>query len=133
MDSLFELDEKLYRAVYPDAIFWKDNGNVSSAAFLSKRGGCSVDRGNFRNDLDVVLDMRNRGFKGSIITVTVQDCRNIDAEVIYSPSKNNIYHSEILKDKEHEKLTAGQRKFLAKQAVIVSNDEVDNNERSCHS
>ena len=133
MDSLFELDEKLYRAVYPDAIFWKDNGNVSSAAFLSKRGGCSVDRGNFRNDLDVVLDMRNRGFKGSIITVTVQDCRNIDAEVIYSPSRNNIYHSEILKDKAHEKLTAGQRKFLAKQAVIVSNDEVDNNERSCHS
>ena len=133
MDSLFELDEKLYRAVYPDAIFWKDNGNVSSAAFLSKRGGCSVDRGNFRNDLDVVLDMRNRGFKGSIITVTVQDCRNIDAEVIYSPSKNNIYHSEILKGKAHEKLTAGQRKFLAKQAVIVSNDEVDDDERSSHS
>ena len=133
MDSLFEPDEKLYRAVYPDAIFWKDNGDVSSAAFLSKRGGCSVDRADFRDDSDVVLNMRNRGFKGSIITVTVQDCRNIDAEVIYSPSRNNIYHSEILKDKEHEKLTAGQRKFLAKHAVIVSNDEVDNNERSCHS
>ena len=132
MDSLFELDEKLYRAVYPDAIFWKDNGNISSAAFISKRGGCSVDRGDFRDDSDVVLDMRNRGFKGSIITVTVQNCRDIKAEVIYSPSKNNIYHSENLKDKEHEKLTAGQRKFLAKHAVIVSNDDVDD-ERSYHS
>ena len=132
MDSLFEPDEKLYRAVYPDAIFWKDNGDVSSAAFLSKRGGCSVDRADFRDDSDVVLNMRNRGFKGSIITVTVQNCRDIKAEVIYSPSKNNIYHSEILKDKEHEKLTAGQRKFLARHAVIVSNDDVDD-ERSYHS
>ena len=132
MDSLFEPQEKLYRAVYPDTIFWKDNGDVSSAAFLSKRGGCSVDRADFRDDSDVVLNMRNRGFKGSIITVTVQNCRDIKAEVIYSPSKNNIYHSEILKDKEHEKLTAGQRKFLARHAVIVSNDDVDD-ERSYHS
>ena len=29
MDDHFEPDEKLYRAVYPDAMFWKDNGKVS--------------------------------------------------------------------------------------------------------
>ena len=113
MDSLFEQDEKLYRAVFPDSMFWKHNGQVSSAAFLSRRGGCSVDRGDYR-------DVRNRNFKGSIITVTVQDCRQVEALVVYAPSSTNIYHSEILGDAEHVLLTAGQRKHLAASAVVVS-------------
>ena len=120
MDSLFEQYEKLYRAVFPDSMFWKRNGQVSSAAFLSRRGGCSVDRGDYRDDCIVVQDMRNRNFKGSIITVTVQDCRQVEALVVYAPSSTNIYHSEILGDAEHVLLTAGQRKHLAASAVVVS-------------
>lgn len=119
MDDHFEPDEKLYRAVYPDAMFWKDNGKVSSAAFLSRKGGCSVDRGNYRNDPAVVQDMRGRNFKGSIIFVTVQDCIDANAEAIYAPSRNNIYHSEIYGNKEHKLLTAGQRKHLADSAIVV--------------
>ena len=119
MNAHFEPDEKLYRAVFPDSMFWKRNGQVSSAAFLSRRGGCSVDRGNYRDDSVVVQDMRNRNFKGSIVAVTVQDCRDVDAIVVYAPSRTNIYHSEILKDTEHELLTAGQRKHLAVSAVVV--------------
>ena len=120
MNTQFEPDEKLYRAVFPDSMFWKHNGQVSSAAFLSRRGGCSVDRGNYRDDCIVVQDMRNRNFKGSIITVTVQDCSEVNALVMYAPSRTNIYHSEIHRDSEHELLTAGQRKHLASSAVIVS-------------
>ena len=119
MDEHFEPNEKLYRAVYPDAMFWKDNGKVSSAAFLSRKGGCSVDRGDYRNDTAVVQDMRERNFKGSIISVTVQDCINVKAEAIYAPSRTNIYHSEIYSNKERKLLTAGQRKHLADSAVIV--------------
>ena len=120
MDAHFEPDEKLYRAVYPDAMFWKDNGKVSSAAFLSRKGGCSVDRGYYRNDTVVVQDMRSRNFKGSIISVTVQNCIDVDAETVYAPSKANTYHSEIYGNKERRLLTAGQRKHLADSAVIVS-------------
>lgn len=120
MDTHFEQDEKLYRAVFPDSMFWKRNGQVSSAAFLSRHGGCSVDRGDYRDDRVVVQDMRNKNFKGSIIAVTVQDCSEVEALVIYAPSRTNIYHSEIHRDAQHELLTAGQRKHLATSAVIVS-------------
>ena len=120
MDTHFKPHEKLYRAVFPDSMFWKRNGQVSSAAFLSRHGGCSVDRGEYRNDRDVVLDMRNRNFKGSIIAVTVQDCREVNALPVYLPSRTNIYHSEIHRNTEHELLTAGQRKHLAASAVIVN-------------
>ncbi len=120
MEASFSDDEKLYRAVFPDSMFWKDNGQVSSAAFLSKKGGCSVDRGDYRNDSDVVKDMRNRNFKGSIITVKVKDCRDVEAGVVYAPSKNNPYHSEIHRDKDNVKLTAGQRRHLAHAASVIS-------------
>ena len=120
MDTNFKPDEKLYRAVYPDSMFWKNNGKVSSAAFLSRRGGCSVDRGYYREDNTVVQDMRSRNFKGSIIAVTVQDCRDVLATPVYAPSRINIYHSEIHGSTEREQLTAGQRKHLADSAVVIS-------------
>ena len=120
MDTQFNLDEKLYRAVYPDAMFWKDNRKVSSAAFISRRGGCSVDRGDYRDNDAVVQDMRGRNFQGSIISVTVQNCRDVRAVPVYAPSRTNIYHSEIHGSTQRVQLTAGQRKHLANSAVIVS-------------
>ncbi|MBQ4470381.1 MAG: hypothetical protein II917_09635 [Synergistaceae bacterium] len=120
MDNNFSLTEKLYRAVLPTDMFWKDNGKVSSAAFLSRKGGCSVDRGFFRDDNAVVLDMEKRNLKGDIIAVTVLNCREVEAVPIYAPSKNNIYHSEIHGSNEHIPLSPRQRKHLANSAVIVS-------------
>ena len=123
MDASFSPHEKLYRAVFPDTMFWKNNGKVSSAAFLSRKGGCSVDRGDFRIDNDVVHDMRARNFKGSIITVTVQNCTDTDAVPVYAPSKINIYHSEIHGSCERVQLSAGQRKHLAISAVVVNSED----------
>lgn len=122
MDNTFKPDEKLYRAVLPHAMFWKNNGGVSSAAFLAKKGGCSVDRGFYRQDSAVVLDMKQRNFKGSVATVTVQDCKDINAETVYAPSKANAWHCEIHGSRENKKLTAGQRKHLAEVAIIVCED-----------
>ena len=62
MDEHFDRNEKLYRAVYPPEImdmFWKRDGSVSSAAFADANG-LSVDRGDHRNDADVVKDMSSR-------------------------------------------------------------------------
>ena len=120
MDTHFNPDEKLYRAVYPDAMFWKENGKVSSAAFISRHGGCSVDRGDYRDDDAVVQNMRDRNFQGSIISVTVQDCNDVQAVPVYAPSRTNIYHSEIHGSIQRVQLTAGQRKHLANYSAVVS-------------
>ena len=41
MTEQFDIHERLYRAVYPPEImpmFWKENGEISSAVFKDKRG-----------------------------------------------------------------------------------------------
>lgn len=119
MNQDFASDEKLYRAVYPKSVasmFWKNDGTISSAAFADKKG-LSVDRGNYRKDEEVVADIRKR-LVGSIVSVTVGQCMDVDAEVLYLPSKNNPYHSEIHGDNETVLLSKHQRRYLAINAKL---------------
>ena len=120
MDDTFFPDEKLYRAVYPPEVrnmFWKENGQVSSAAFYDPEG-CSVNRGNFRSDDEVVIDMRKH-FIGRIVALTVEQCEEIGARVKYKPTKN-LFHSEIHGSDTVILLDKRQRKHLARCAQIVA-------------
>ncbi len=75
MTEQFEVNEKLFRAVYPPEImplFWKENGEVSSAVFKDKKG-LSVERAGNRDELTIVDSMR-RFFYGVIVSVRTQDC-----------------------------------------------------------
>jgi hypothetical protein len=121
MDNSFELDEKLYRAVYPPEVaqmFWRKDGTISSAAFADSKG-LSVDRGDHRSDDEVVSSMLSR-FSGHIISVYVKNCRDVGALVKYIPSRNNPYHSEIHGSESNPTLSKPQRLFLARKAVIVA-------------
>ncbi len=110
-------NEKLYRAVLPSEEFWKADGSLSSAAFRDRRG-LSVDRGYYRPDHEVVENMLQR-LKGDIVSVTVKDCNNVQALVLYKPSRENIYHSEIHSNNTRILLTDSQRKRLAISAKIL--------------
>ena len=121
MDKDFAIDEKLYRAVYPPEIaemFWRKDGTISSAAFADPKG-LSVERGDYRTDDIVVRSMSNR-FSGRIVSVYVKNCRDMGAVVIYKPSHNNLYHSEIHGSDSNPLLSKQQRLFLAKKAIIVA-------------
>ena len=121
MDENFPDDEKLYRAVYPPnlrELFWKEDGTLSSAAFLDKNG-LSVERGDGCPDCDVAEAMKKR-FTGRIVFVSVGDCRSASAIVLYKPSKISIYHSEIHGSPDNPCLSAGQRRSLAKQATVLA-------------
>lgn len=120
MDDTFESNEKLYRAVYPPEIrdmFWKSNGELSSAAFYDEKG-CSVDRGNYRTDDDVVHDMKRR-FTGRIVSVTVGECEEVMAKIVYKPSRD-IFHSEIHGSDTVKVLSKSQRRCIARKAKIVA-------------
>ena len=73
MDNTFELNEKLYRAVYPPDVaemFWRKDGTISSAAFADPRG-LSVNRGNNRDFTDSLgepkeLQLSNWYFKNFV-------------------------------------------------------------------
>lgn len=120
MDNTFRIDEKLYRAVYPPEVmdmFWKRDGSVSSAAFAD-RNGLSVDRGDYRPESEVIEYMSER-FTGHIVSLYVKNCNDVGAVVRYSPSKSNVYHSEIHGSATNKLLSKTQRRHLAIKAKIV--------------
>ena len=120
MDNEFKSDEKLYRAVYPPEIadmFWKNDGSVSSAAFADPNG-LSVDRGNYRNDTEVIIAMQKK-LSGHIISLYAKNCIDIGAVIKYLPSRANPYHSEIHGSNTVPLLSKSQKRFLASRARIV--------------
>ena len=70
MDNYFKDDEQLYRAVIPKEMFIKKDGSLTSAAFKATEG-CSVDRGNYRNDEEAVSFIK-RTLKGSVYSILVK-------------------------------------------------------------
>ncbi len=121
MDNTFLNTEKLYRAVYPPEvvdIYWKIDGSLSSAAFADPRG-LSVDRGDYREDQEVIEDMRHR-FSGHIISLFVKNCLDVGAIVKYLPSRTNKFHSEIHGNEETPLLSKSQRRALARAAIIIT-------------
>ena len=120
MDNTFPNCEKLYKSMFFQNLickcFGEKNGTVSSAAFTDKQG-LSVERGDFREDENVIEEMR-KFFHGCIISLTVEQCRDVDAVIKYKPSKRSEYHSEIHGSEEVPLLSKSQRKKLAERAKI---------------
>lgn len=117
MDNTFEDNEKLYRAVYPPShpgLFWKKDGTISSSAFADPKG-LSVERGNYRKSEDVVKSMKKK-FSGCIISLTVHNCREVEAILKYLPSRDNVYHSEIHGSESSILLSKSQRCHMARLA-----------------
>lgn len=120
MDSTFEGAERLYRAVYPPShpgMFWKKDGRISPSAFADPKG-LSVERGFYRKSEEIVEKMK-KTFSGCIVSLSVQDCRDVDAVVKYLPSKDNEYRSEIHSSDMVVLLNKSQRFHLAE----VANEE----------
>ena len=119
MIEQFEEFERLYRAVYPPEImsmFWKENGEISSAAFKDKRG-LSVERAGDREENEVISDM-HLYFYGIIVSVLTRDCLECKAIIKYLPSKRSTYHSEIHGGENRILLSQSQCKHLAKRARL---------------
>ena len=119
MTEQFDIYERLYRAVYPPEImsmFWKENGEISSAVFKDKKG-LSVERAGSRDEGKVIDDM-HLFFYGTIISVLVKDCFECKSILKYLPTKRSIYHTEIHGGEDRILLSQSQCKFLAKRAII---------------
>lgn len=117
MDEIFCADEKLYRAVIPCNMYIKEDGSLSSAAYKS-HDGCSVDRGNGRDDQEAA-DFMLMHLKGNIYSVEVSDCESKDIYVKYEPTEENVYHSGLYKNIQREDMTKGQCRFLAQASKLI--------------
>ncbi len=117
MDNTFDDAEKLYRAVYPPShpgLFWKKDGGISPSAFADPKG-LSVERGCYRKSEEIVEKMK-KIFSGCIVSLSVRNCRDVDAVVKYLPSTDNNYHSEVHGSDDVALLSKSQRFHLAEVA-----------------
>ncbi|MBQ7635815.1 MAG: hypothetical protein IJS80_00770 [Lachnospiraceae bacterium] len=121
MKEQFEINEMLYRAVYPPEImpmFWKENGELSSAVFKDKKG-LSVERAGDRDEKTTLTQMR-MFFYGTIVGVLAGDCKTCGAELRYLPTKRSKYHSEIHGSENRVMLSQAQCKYLASVARVCA-------------
>jgi len=121
MGDAFEDDELLFRAVMPQGVFIKDNGEYTSAVFRD-RAGLSTDRqmGRERTECVFRLACSKQGGGRDIISVSVGACRSSEcnAYVEHDPVKGalaedeNPYHTLIKQSKDKLQLTRKQAKYL---------------------
>lgn len=119
MDENFKDDELLLRAVLPPTekpSFWKSNGKISSAALKDKRG-LSVNRTAHLSLGEAVRFTASR-LRGPIVSISVRSCKYVKALIIYLPSSDNDFHSEIHGSKEQKILSDEQALILARQARL---------------
>ena len=120
MDNTFYDDEKLYRAVFPPEkidFFWKKDGSISSAALKDSKG-LSVERGYYRG-IECVVESMSEFFTGFIVSLTVGECRSVNASVIYKPTERSKFHSEIHGSSSQIVLSPHQRHYLARRAKVI--------------
>lgn len=127
MDTEFCVEELLYRGIIPTDAFISKDGQVHSAAFKCRRDefGLSVDRQGERTP-DEALDFAKKHLSnGPIVTITVQNVYDCGAVAVYDPiegnkdNSQNLFHTQIYKNLECERLTNGQSKSLSKIARLV--------------
>ncbi len=117
MDDHFEPEELLFRSIKPQDSFWKENGELTSAAFKDVKGA-SVDRAGGRSVEESAKTLHSRK-SGTIVSVYVSDCMDCHASVFYRPEIDNRWHSEIHQSESVVKLSGSQLKHLARAAKIV--------------
>lgn len=116
MNDVFCANERFLRAVRPPKkreLYWK--GNRLSSAVFKDRQGLSVDRTGDRDIKTSVDFMRNR-LEGFIFSISIDDCKSVNAHPVYCPSKSDIYHSEIHGSSSEIELSEFQALYFAENA-----------------
>ena len=111
----FNEDELLLRAVRMSPDYWR-NDKLSSAAFKDAHG-LSVERTHTRTVQECITHIRSY-LKGSIVSLSLEDCASVKAIVRYKPT-TNIYHCEIHGSHDRVVLDTPQAFELANRAKIV--------------
>ncbi|WP_143162354.1 hypothetical protein [Sporobacter termitidis] len=124
MEAEFTPDERLYRGVLDNSIFWKANRTLSTTIFKNhpKDAGISVDRQQGRSEPEAMKFALNH-LTGSIIYILVSHCVECGTLVKHCPREDNgffnQYHSEIHRSTDVTKLSPSQSNYLTSKAEIV--------------
>ena len=114
--------ERLYRAIKVEVPNqWNANLNRPSSAAFKDSNGASVDRDGGRSIEQVIVNLQNRFNLRAIISVTAEECRNINTYPKAAPEPNNSFHALILRNSDQIQLTQSQAKKLRDRSRIDFN------------
>ena len=112
-------NETLFRSVPNIPQMWKPDAQRPSSAVFKDSKGVSVDRDCNRTLEESVDAMRTR-FPDlrAIVSVTVNDCHDVEAQVYAKPVKENRCHAEIRRNETDARLSSGMARRLALKAIV---------------
>ena len=117
--NMIEQHEKLLRSIFPQDLFWDAVRNKPSSAAFKDANGCSVDRTGDRTLPDSINYLKKRFKKNPAVAVLPKTtCDEIRVAVKYTPSKNNIYHTEIHDSEEVIQISAYKLKLLSDRCIV---------------
>ena len=117
--NMIEQHEKLLRSIFPQDLLWDTVRNKPSSAAFKDANGCSVDRTGDRTLPDSINYLKKRFKKNPAVAVLPKTtCDEIRVAVKYTPSKNNIYHTEIHDSEEVIQISAYKLKLLSDRCIV---------------
>ena len=121
MNNEFTKEERLFRAVIPNNMYWKKEERPSSAAFKTREtDGLSTDRQAGRA-IDECIDFIHAHLAGRVVSVSCQDCWESEIDVCYNPihteELHNPYHT-LLRKQDGGNLSNGQARRLAEACIV---------------
>ena len=117
--NMIEQHEALLRSIFPQDLLWDGARNKPSSAAFKDANGCSVDRTGDRTLPDSINYLKKRFKKNPAVAVLPKTtCDEIRVAVKYTPSKNNIYHTEIHDSEEVIQISAYKLKLLSDRCIV---------------
>lgn len=121
MEETIKIREKLFRAAFPDKIYWNEGRARFSTALFKDKNGTSVDRDGDRTSeeaINKILDIFPKEKVQAIVSITAGFCYDLPAYLKYVPSPNDEYHSEIHDSIEKPGLSGSKTRKLLKKCSI---------------
>lgn len=117
--NMIEQHEKLLRSIFPQDLFWDAVRNKPSSAAFKDANGYSVDRTGDRTLPDPIDYLKKRFKKNPAVAVIPKSiCDEIQVAVKYTPSKKNIYHTEIHESEDVIEISAYKLKLLSDRCGV---------------
>lgn len=117
LNSTIANDEYLYRGIIE--INWDFENNRPSSSTFKDSNGISVDRDNYRREIDCIDFLRNGKDFFGICKVQCKHVRELNAIAKYLPIEKNIYHSEIHDSEERIQLKGSKPKKIRDASLVV--------------
>lgn len=119
ISDTIEQPESLLRSISPRDLLWDSVRKKPSSAAFKDANGCSVDRTGDRTLTDSIDYLKKRFKKNPAVAVLPKTvCDEIRVAVKYTPSKNNIYHTEIHDSEKVIQISAYKLKLLSDKCSV---------------